>query len=65
MSMTFSGQVALVTGAAAGIGRATARLFAQAGWQCVLVDYNAPALQTLCESLPAPAGAVHVLIEPV
>lgn len=28
MSMTFSGQVALVTGAAAGIGRATALAFA-------------------------------------
>ncbi|MBS0450648.1 MAG: SDR family oxidoreductase [Proteobacteria bacterium] len=51
----------LITGAASGIGRDTARLFAQAGWQCVLVDYNAQALQQLGQSLPRPASAEHVL----
>ena len=37
----------LITGAASGIGRDTAKLFAAAGWQCVLVDYNGQALQQL------------------
>lgn len=36
MSMTFSGQVALVTGAAAGIGRATALASDQQGLKVVL-----------------------------
>lgn len=41
MSMTFSGQVALVTGAAAGIGRATALAFAEQGLKVVAVDLDA------------------------
>jgi len=40
MSMTFSGQVALVTGAAAGIGRATAQAFAEQGLKVVLADID-------------------------
>ena len=51
----------LITGAASGIGRDTARLFAGAGWQCVLVDHNERALHDLGQSLPAPASAAHVL----
>lgn len=54
-------QTVLITGAASGIGRDTARLFARAGWQCVLVDHNEQALRAVGESLPAPAGTVHVL----
>jgi NAD(P)-dependent dehydrogenase (short-subunit alcohol dehydrogenase family) len=54
-------QTVLITGAASGIGRETARLFASAGWQCVLVDHNEPALQQVAHSLPAPASAPHVL----
>lgn len=54
-------QTVLITGAASGIGRDTARLFAESGWQCVLVDYNTEALQQLGQSLPAPASASHVL----
>ncbi|MBM7059300.1 SDR family oxidoreductase [Pseudomonas sp. UL073] len=41
MSMKFSGQVALVTGAAAGIGRATAQAFAAEGLKVVVADYDA------------------------
>jgi NAD(P)-dependent dehydrogenase (short-subunit alcohol dehydrogenase family) len=51
----------LITGAASGIGRDTARLFAGAGWQCVLVDHNEQALYPLGRSLPSPASAAHVL----
>ncbi len=41
MSMNFSGQVALVTGAAAGIGRATAQAFAAEGLKVVVSDVDA------------------------
>ncbi len=51
----------LITGAASGIGRDTARLFAGAGWQCMLVDNNQRALYLLGQSLPSPASAAHVL----
>lgn len=54
-------QTVLITGAASGIGRDTARLFAGAGWQCVLVDHNEQALRRLQQELPAPASAAHVL----
>lgn len=40
MSMSFSGQVALVTGAAAGIGRATALAFAEQGLKVVVADID-------------------------
>jgi NAD(P)-dependent dehydrogenase (short-subunit alcohol dehydrogenase family) len=40
MSMTFSGQVVVVTGAAAGIGRATARAFAAEGLKVVAADLD-------------------------
>jgi NAD(P)-dependent dehydrogenase (short-subunit alcohol dehydrogenase family) len=50
----------LITGAASGIGRDAARLFAAAGWQCVLVDNNEQALHPLGRSLPSPASAAHV-----
>ncbi len=38
--MNFNNKVALVTGAAVGIGRATAMLLAQNGAKLVLVDIN-------------------------
>jgi NAD(P)-dependent dehydrogenase (short-subunit alcohol dehydrogenase family) len=46
----FSGQVALVTGAGAGMGLDTARAFAAAG---VLADVNEQALRTATDELTA------------
>ncbi len=53
-------QTVLITGAASGIGRGAAHLFARAGWRCVLVDRNAQALSELGQHLPC-AAAPHVL----
>jgi NAD(P)-dependent dehydrogenase (short-subunit alcohol dehydrogenase family) len=47
----FHGQVALVTGAASGMGLATARAFAQSGASVVLSDHNEAALQTATQAL--------------
>jgi NAD(P)-dependent dehydrogenase (short-subunit alcohol dehydrogenase family) len=47
----FSGQVALVTGASAGIGLATATAFAEAGAAVVLADINEPALSSVVSHL--------------
>lgn len=47
----FTGQVALVTGAAMGVGLATARGFAEAGACVVLSDFDADALQGATTSL--------------
>jgi NADP-dependent 3-hydroxy acid dehydrogenase YdfG len=44
-------QTVLITGAACGIGRDTARLLASAGWQCVLVAHNEQALKQVGHSI--------------
>lgn len=53
VSYDFSGQVALVTGAASGMGLATAKSFAASGAHVVLADVNRAALQTATEQLKA------------
>lgn len=50
----------LITGAAAGIGRAAAILFAHEGWRCVLVDHDAQRLQQLQEELETHHAHPHV-----
>ncbi|MDM3888149.1 SDR family oxidoreductase [Pseudomonas sp. BCRC 81390] len=61
MSMTFSGQVALVTGGAAGIGRATALAFAQAGLKVVVADLD-PASGEAAVALIRAAGGEALFI---
>lgn len=50
-----SGQVAAVTGAASGIGFASAQAMVQAGAQVVLVDRDATALAKACDTLGSAA----------
>ena len=50
-------KVALITGAARGIGLATARAFVQAGWQVAMLDRDRAALMQATEEVP---GALAV-----
>ena len=51
--LDFSGKVALVTGAASGMGLATARAFAEAGAAVVLADFKEDAVKAAAEELVA------------
>jgi NAD(P)-dependent dehydrogenase (short-subunit alcohol dehydrogenase family) len=51
MNITFEGQVALVTGAASGLGLATAKAFAESGAAVVLADHNEPAVRAAAKEL--------------
>lgn len=50
VNISFEHQVALVTGAAAGLGFATAKAFAQAGASVVLADRDEAALHSAADS---------------
>src|SRR5437667_10272923 len=56
MNISFENQVALVTGAASGIGLATAKAFAQSGAWVALADWNEKAVRSAAEEL---AGQGH------
>ena len=49
--MNFNGKIALVTGAASGIGRATAITFAENGAKVVIVDLNKQLLMSVKEEI--------------
>lgn len=51
--LDFSGQVALVTGAASGMGLATAQAFAEAGAAVVLADYREDVVSAEARKLAA------------
>ena len=57
---TFDGRTVLITGAAKGIGRATAEQFVDAGARVALLDRDRDALAAACEAL-APRGPVRAL----
>jgi NAD(P)-dependent dehydrogenase (short-subunit alcohol dehydrogenase family) len=57
----FSGKAALVTGAASGLGRATALLLAELGAEVCIVDVNAAALDTVAGEIGKLGGSVHSL----
>ncbi|MCB0163739.1 MAG: SDR family NAD(P)-dependent oxidoreductase, partial [Anaerolineae bacterium] len=56
--MNFTGQVALITGAASGMGAATAREFAAAGGQVMIVDRN----EELARQVAGDIGAGELII---
>jgi NAD(P)-dependent dehydrogenase (short-subunit alcohol dehydrogenase family) len=51
MNISFENKVALVTGAASGIGLATAKAFAEAGAAVVLADWDEKAAQSGAKAL--------------
>jgi NAD(P)-dependent dehydrogenase (short-subunit alcohol dehydrogenase family) len=62
MSMEFESQVGIVTGAARGLGRSTARLVAQRGASVVLVDRDSETLQHTVEAMRADGLDVRGLV---
>ena len=56
--MRFAGKCAVITGAASGIGRATALLFAQEGAHVIASDFDAAGLDRLVAEAPASAGTI-------
>jgi NAD(P)-dependent dehydrogenase (short-subunit alcohol dehydrogenase family) len=58
----YAGQVALVTGASAGMGLATARAFAESGASTVLVDIDETAVRAAAHELTAAGHQVLALV---
>ena len=59
--MDFTGKVVVITGAAGGIGQATARAFAQAGARLVLVDRDAGAGAEITDAIRREGGEARFL----
>ena len=52
LSRSIQGKVAIVTGAASGMGRATAHLFGDEGARVALIDINAEPLDAVVKEMP-------------
>ena len=52
MNISFENKVALVTGAASGLGLATAKAFAEAGASVVLADWNQKEVEGAAKDSP-------------
>ncbi|MFK7918376.1 MAG: SDR family NAD(P)-dependent oxidoreductase [Ilumatobacter sp.] len=61
LSRSIDGHVAIVTGAASGMGRATAQLFADEGARVVVADLGADRVRAAVEEISAAHGADAVL----
>lgn len=61
----FKDKVAVITGAASGIGRGMAETFAAAGMKIVLSDIEQPALETTTRALAAQGADVHAVVTDV
>ena len=59
-SVEFNGQVVVISGAATGIGKASAQLIAARGATVVALDFNAAALTDLSKELSLAANQSHV-----
>ncbi|WP_295118166.1 SDR family oxidoreductase [uncultured Leifsonia sp.] len=60
-----AGKVAIVTGAASGIGEAVARIFAANEAKVTLVDFDAPRLEWVADSIRSRGGEVHAVVADV
>jgi 3-oxoacyl-[acyl-carrier protein] reductase len=58
LSRSIKGSVAIVTGAASGMGRATAHLFADEGARVAIMDINGEALEAVAEEIRSVGGEV-------
>jgi NAD(P)-dependent dehydrogenase (short-subunit alcohol dehydrogenase family) len=56
LSRSITGSLAFITGAASGIGRATAHLFCDEGAKVAIVDINRSALQDLAREITEAGG---------
>ncbi len=61
MNLSFENKVALVTGAASGMGLTTARAFAEAGAAVALADVNENAVRSAAEELVPSSRATRWL----
>jgi 3-oxoacyl-[acyl-carrier protein] reductase len=61
LSRSINGSVAIITGAASGMGRATAHLFADEGARLVIIDINTAALQSVAEEVQGVGAEVLAL----
>ena len=59
LSRSIAGKSALITGAASGMGRATAHLFADEGAKVAVTDINAEGVERVVEEIRAAGGTAH------